>query len=442
MMMWFKGARLFLKLSLAIIFSVFLSLNPGVASLKWFGYQIEMPVAILLVGVFILIVLILSLHSLWQKLWLIPEYYIKFMQKRRQLKGEKLLIEGLTAIAAEQAEEAIHSIELAKVLIPDNPLTLFVAAQSAHMNQDTNKARSYFESMHKQPNLRFLGLRGLILQAKEKKDWVQVENFLKEALKLRPDAPWIHEQILENQVRLIEANQMKFIETQSVQRFLPSNKWSAHQAVMYWLRAEQVQDDLDQHITLLSKAHTLSPDSVPIACYLATAYHRAQNSSKAQKVLNNTYKAQPHRELTACWLKINSTLKSLEAYQGLEKLTASHPNHPETLWIMAQAAFEAQLWGQAQKLLQDLHAEYGDTQGICYMMAQLEEIQHPQNKDLIRSWWRRAMAAGPENHWLCQNCGHHSHKWEAICDYCGAINKSQWQGFQKNEKTESILLLS
>ena len=37
------------------------------------------------------------------------------------------------------------------------------------------------------------------------------------------------------------------------------------------------------------------------------------------------------------------------------------------------------------------------------MIAQLEEIQHPQNRDIIRSWWRRAMASGPEKHWICQN---------------------------------------
>ena len=32
---------------------------------------------------------------------------------------------------------------------------------------------------------------------------------------------------------------------------------------------------------------------------------------------------------------------------------------------MAQAAFEAQLWGQAQQYLHELHNQYGDTQEVC-----------------------------------------------------------------------------
>lgn len=433
-MAWFKGIRLFLKLSLGAILGIWLTLYPGTVSLDWLGYQIEMPVSFLLLGIFLLIVLLLSLNSLWRNLWLLPEYYMKFIQKRRRLKGEKLLVEGLTAISAEQANEASYSLDLAKVLLPDNPLTLFVAAQAAHINHDSNKAKSYFEAMYQQPNLKFLGLRGLILQAKEKKDWMQSEKLLKEALKLRPDSPWVHEQILENQIRLTDSKQVDLIETQSIQRFLPNLKWNTHQAIINYLKAEKFQEDASQYISLLNKAHGLAPENISIACRLAMAHHRAGSTSKAQKILYNTYKLQPHRELAAFWLKMNSHLKTLESYQGLEKLTESHPNHPETFWILAQAAFEAQLWGQAQKLLHDLHHQYGDTQGVCYMIAQLEEVQHPQQKDLIRSWWRRAMAAGSDNHWVCQNCDHHSHEWEAICNYCGSIDKSQWQGFQKINK--------
>lgn len=430
-MMWFKGLRLFFKLALGIIAGVFLSLNPGTVSIAWFDYRIEMPVAILIIGVFLVIVLLISLHGLWRKLWLIPERYIKFMQKRRRLKGEKLLIEGLTAIAAEQVEEASHSIELAKVLIPDSPLTLFVAAQAAYTRHDSNKAKLYFETMYKQPSLRFLGLRGLVLQAKEKKDWLQAEGFLKEALKLRPDSPWVHEQILENQIRLGELSQNQVIQTQSIQRFLPTNQWNSHSAIMYWLKASKVNDDSDQYLALLIKAHNFSPENVAIACKLATSYHDRQDYSKAQKILKNTYEIQPHRELAICWSKINPNLKALEVYQGLERLTASHPNHPETLWVIAKAAFEAQLWGQANKLLQDLRNEYGDTKSICSLMGQLEEAQHPQHHELIRSWWQKALALDIENYWFCQNCDSHTNEWEAVCSNCNAVNKSQWQGFKR-----------
>ncbi len=430
-MLWFRGARLFLKLTLAAIFAVFLSVNPGSVSLKWFGYQLEMPVAVLLVALFLLISVCLVIHSLWRKIWQIPELYLKFLQKRKVLKGERLLVKALTAIAAQQPEEAIHSIELAKVLIPSHPFIPVVAAQSAYMGHDSAKAKSYFETMCKDPSLRFLGLRGLILQAREQKDWLQAETFLKQALKLRPDSPWVQEQILENQVQLVETGQAQLIETQGVQRFLKSDVSKSHQAITYWLKAQKSPENVDAYVTSLTKANGLLPDHVPIACGLALAFYQSDNQSKAQKILKNTYKLQPHRDLATCWLKIHPGLKPLEAYQSLEKLTQPHSNHPETWWVMAHAAFEAQLWGQASKYLQDLHTQYGDTQGVCYMIAQLEEAQHPHDHDLIRSWWRRAMAAGSEKHWVCQKCDHPSHQWQPICGSCGAINQSQWHGFQK-----------
>ncbi|RZI46524.1 heme biosynthesis HemY N-terminal domain-containing protein [Candidatus Finniella inopinata] len=430
-MLWFRGARLFLKLTLAAVFAVFLGLNPGSVSLKWFGYQLEMPVAILLVCLFAFISICLVIHSMWRKIWQIPEQYLKFMQKRKTARGEKLLVDALTAIAAQQPDEAVHSIELAKVLIPNHPLISVVAAQSAHMGHDSVKAKSYFETMYKSPALRFLGLRGLILQAKEEKDWLQTETFLKEALKLRPDSPWVQEQILENQIQLVEVGQEQSIQTQGIRRFLKSDVSNTHQGITYWLKAQQSPDDVDAQLTSLNKAHGFMPDHSSIACSLALVLYNSQNLSKAQKVLRNTYKLKPHRDLATCWLKIHPDLKSLDAYQDLEKLTQPHSNHPETLWVMGQAAFEAQLWGQAHKYLQDLHAQYGDTQGVCYMMGQLEEVQHPQNQAVVRSWWRRAMAEASEAVWICEKCDHHSSQWQPICENCGTINKSNWQGFQK-----------
>ena len=430
MMLWYRGARFFFKLAIVAIFAVFLSLNPGSVSVSWFGYHIEMPVSLLLVGLFLILAFSLVMHGLWRKLWQIPERYWEYLKKRREIKGEKLLIEALTAISAQQPEEAQHSVELAKVLLPDHPLTFFVAAQSAHMNQDHAKAKLHFEAMSKHPNLRFLGLRGLILQAQEQKDWLRAENLLKQALKLRPDSPWVQEQIKNNQLTLINAGQAQHIATQSIERVLTPEQTQAHQAMSYWLKAQHEKEDTQEYLTLLQKANALSPSNVAIACALALAYQQLNNGSKAQKVLLNTYKISPHREIAACWLKINPTLKPLETYQALEKLAHLHPHHPETLWMMAQAAFEAHLWGQSYKFLQELQKDYGDTKEVCHLMAQLEEVQHPHRHDVVRQWWKRAVGAAVDPSWICQKCSQPQESWQAICQSCGAVDQSQWQGFQ------------
>ncbi len=438
MMLWYRGARFFFKLAVMGIFAVFLSLNPGSVSLSWFGYHIEMPASLLAVGLFLLLSISLIFHGLWRKLWQIPENYWQYLKKKREIKGEKLLIEALTAISAQQPEEAQHSIELAKVLIPDHPLTSFVAAQSAHMNQDHAKAKVHFESMVKHPHLRFLGLRGLILQAQEQKDWVHAEVLLKQALKLRPDSPWVHEQIQKNQFNLIQAGQEGQIATQSVQKVLHPHKVQSHQAISYWLKALQEKKNSEPYVALMQKAYHLWPGNVAIACALASAYYQMNSSSKAQKILSNAYKITPHRQLAECWIKGHDTLKPLEIYQELEKIVQPFPCHPETLWIMAQAAVEAHLWGQAYQYLQELHKNYQDTKEVCHLMAQLEEAQNPQRHDHARGWWKKAVSALSDPSWVCQKCSSQQESWQPICQKCGAVDQSQWQGFIPLSKEKTL----
>jgi HemY protein len=51
-------------------------------------------------------------------------------------------------------------------------------------------------------------------------------------------------------------------------------------------------------------------------------------------------------------LYIHNVSDPLERYRKVEKLTAHHPHHEESYWLMAKAALEADLWGQARHHIQ------------------------------------------------------------------------------------------
>ena len=53
-----------------------------------------------------------------------------------------------------------------------------------------------------------------------------------------------------------------------------------------------------------------------------------------------------------------SKTEPIQLYKQLEKLTSTMPNHPETWWVMAEAAKEAQLWGQARRYLDAILAYF------------------------------------------------------------------------------------
>jgi len=423
-----QGIRFFLKLSIICALAVFLTLYPGNVALRWMGYQVEMPIAILFTIFFAFTAVCILLHHIWKKIWGIPQRYYQFLQKRRQNRGEKLLLESLTAIAAQQPEEAQSSIELARVLLPDHPLTVFIAAQSAHMLKDSVKAAGYFEKMLLDSNLSFLGLRGLILLAKEQQDWVKVNHFLKQALALRPDSPWVHQEVLRNQIYLVKAGQDKAITTNAIVRLLPKQDSNKHQAIMLWLQAERNREDLPAFRKLCQKAHDLSPDFMVVSLNLAQSWIQSNHHSKAQRVLESGYKANPHRDLAQLWLVMFDDLSPVDQYKHLEKLTNLAPSHPETWWVMAEAALKAKLWGQARSYLNTILA-YGENQSVCRLMAEIEEGEYPESKATIHGWWARASMAPKQEGWFCGDCSKVSEKWHSVCHHCGATEQIEWRTF-------------
>lgn len=427
-MHWIYGTQLFFKLALICGLAVFLTLYPGTVALEWLGYKIDMPVAVLFAVFFAFTGLCILIFHIWRKIWGIPLKYYQYLQKRRQHKGEKLLLESLTAIAARQPEEAQSSIELAKVLLPNHPLTVFIAAQSAHMLKDSTKAVGYFEKMVEDPNLAFLGLRGLILQAKEQEDWIKVDQLLKQAMGIRPDSPWVHDEVLKNQIQLAKVGQDKVIATETIHRLIPKQDWNKHQAILLWLKAEKSREDLGSFRKLCQKAHELSPEFIVVAVNLAQSWLQTDHRSKAQRVLETTYKLNPHRDLAYTWQSMATHLDPIERYRHLEKLTSLASSHPETWWVMAEAALEAKLWGQARSYLNTILA-YGDSQSACRLMAQVEEGEYPTAYEKIHEWWLRASMAPNQEGWFCNECSKPAEKWKSICSHCGAIGHIEWHTF-------------
>jgi HemY protein len=427
-MSWLKRTILFIKLAVVCALIFFSTKYPGDVVLRWFGYRIDMAIPLFLSGLFLLLAAVTLIHTFWRRFWEIPKNYIDFLQKRRQQKGEALLVESLTAIAALQPEEAQSSVELAKILIPSHPLTVFVAAQSAHMLKDSAKATDYFTQMLKDPTLKFLGLRGLILQAKEHHEWLQVEKLLKQALSLRPDSPWVQNEILHNQLELTKNGQDQVISTYSVHRHLPKISWQKHQASMAWLKAERHKNDPDLYKELCLKAHDHDRANPVYAATLAEIFFKEKNTSRAQGILENTYEAAPHRLLMETWCMFHKSTPPLQQYKTLEKLTKSHGRHPETLWVLANAALKAELWGQCREFLSQLLV-YGESQTLCTLMAQLEEAEYPENRHLAHQWWQKAASAPRQEYWACNRCHTHYDKWQVICSVCSSIHTVEWHTF-------------
>ncbi|MCX7338655.1 MAG: hypothetical protein NTX76_05185 [Alphaproteobacteria bacterium] len=438
---WLYGTRFFLQLSLVCCIGILFVLFPGDASLRWLGFSLEMPIAVMLAVFFATMACLILLHHFWRKLLDIPKRRNEYVQRKKYLRGEDLLLESLTAIVAQQPEEAQGAIKSAESLIPDHNLFSFVAGQAAFMAKDFENAEIYFKQLEQNDKTKFFGLHGLILLALNQKDWIYAETLLQKAVALRPDSPWVQQKVLKNQLNLILSGQESQIQTKNLYRFLPKEKANAHQAMLLWLKAERQKYDPALFHDLCQQAYDLVPGNVIFAVKLSESYHRRGDTKKAQKIIGVTYKISPHRLLGDAWSGMLLDVKPVEQYRSLESLSQLNPSHPESSWIMAVAAVRAHLWGQAKSHLTPL-LEYGDSQLICNLMAEIEEKQFPDAPEASRLWLKRASKAPHTEGWYCKACHTKADDWKVLCPACNHMGTLEWQTIPGiNIEPEQQLLL-
>lgn len=439
MVHFLRGFIFFLKLALIIIIGVFLSRYPGQVHLTWFGYQIEMSIGILLAMTLLGVATLLLLVGTWRLLWRFPVLWAQRRQKQRQRKGQAALIEGLVAIASGEFLEARRLSKRALALNEEQPLNLLLCAQSAFMSGKQEEANTYFLQMSKHPEISFLGLRGLILQARHTHNWDQMFHLLQQALGLRPNSPWVLQQLLELNLRLGSFDKASMLVEQMQIRHLMSKPESRRrQALIHWLKAEAAEKAGDDALFLqtATSAHYEAPEISTIAVRLADHYCNIGKNNKAQKILMNGYASCPHPDFAQRLLSYTPEDSALDHYREIEKLVEGAPNHPESLYILAQAALQAKLWGQARHYITLLKGQLY-TQRVCRLMAEIEESENPHQPNHAHEWWERAATAPSDPTWVCGSCHSTSAHWHPLCPSCEGFDQIAWQLPTKSPKNEN-----
>ncbi len=422
-----KGLRFFIALSVLCVIGVLITSYPGEVKFNWFDYSISLPIGLFLACLTVIFGLVASLYNLWKWLWNLPQNYLIYLQKKRVQKGNNLLIDGLSAIAAGQNQEAKEVIAIACELLPDNLLTQFIAAQASYMVGDEESATRQYMSMQKDRRTSFLGLRGLILQAKDREDHKLVQEYINKALAIRPDSPWLQGEYLLNTVLLAQKGIFPKTDKNKLTKYVSKVQWSRHLAMLSWIKLQNTPSlASNEKEKLHLKIFDLAPDWTENVQQLVEQYIRHQSFSKAQKLLIDSFKQHPHRTLGLLWDSVFHEMEPVDRYRAMEKLVVSQEDHPESQFCLASSAMKAQLWGQAKEHLDNL-LSHGYTRAGCTLMADLMELQHPAQFDLAREWWHRASQISSDYEWQCNSCHNHFDKWQLICSNCLTVDQIYWQ---------------
>lgn len=426
-MILIKSLRFLIAFSLLCVLGMLIASYPGEAKFDWLNYSISLPIGLFIASLLVIIGIIISLNNLWRWLWNLPQNYISYLQKKRDLKGMNLLIDGLSAIAAGQDQEAKEIIATASELLPENPLSQFIAAQASYITGDDETATKQYMSMQKDRRTSFLAIRGLIMQAKNREDYKLAQEYIIKASSLRPDSPWLQNEYFLNTIYLAQKGIFPKTEKNKLTKYFTKPKWHRHQAMLIWLKLQNTNLLSDSEREKLHlKIFEIAPDWTANVTQLVEHYIKHESFSKAQKLLIDAFKFHPHRSLGDLWNTVFFEMEAIDRYRTMEKLVGSQENHPESLFCLTKSAMHAQLWGQAKEYLDKLLSQ-GYTRTGCNLMAELMELQHPTKFELAREWWLKASQTSTDYEWQCGECLHNSSQWELICGHCFSIDRVCWQ---------------
>jgi len=442
-----RGFIFFIKLTILVVLSLLLARYPGQAHLTWFGYEIDMSMGLLLAFILISVAIILVIAGAWRFFWRLPIIWAEHRKVRNQQKGQIALLEGMSALAAGEFTEARRLAKRALTLNTEQSLNLLLAAQAAYLSGKNDESSTYFQQMTKNQNTNFLGLRGLILQAYQMNNWEQMRHLLQEAMNIRPQSPWVLQQLLELDLRLGAFDKASMIvEHMQLRQLITKPESRRYQALIHWMKAEAAEIAGDENLfaQTAASAHYEAPEISTIAVRLAAYYHKIGKTSKAQKILMSSYNYSPHPDFADQLCALNQDAGPLDHYRDLEKLVAGAPNHPESLYILARAAKIAKLWGQSRHYL-NLLKEMVYSQRLCRLMAEIEEEENSHQPNQAHEWRERAATAPADPIWVCNKCHSTTLTWHAICPTCEGFDQIAWKSPRTATKSlgykEATLLL-
>ncbi len=401
---------------------------PGEVSVQWLGWQVQTSVAVAILALLLLCAVAAVVYHGWKLIRRAPRDFWSQHNLERRNRGYRALTHGLVAVAAGDPHEARRWAKKADKLLSDQPLARLLTAQAAQLSGESEAARAAFEKMLEREETRFLGLRGLLMQALRDGDDAAALDYLRQAKELRPDTPWVIDHLFEVAQRrgdLRAAEQA----TLAAARYAVWPRETAYRkrAVVLTARAERAAEAGHAEAALkdLEEALRSAPELVPAAVLRARLEAARGKQRRAAKLLEATWKRSPHPELATAYLALHPGESALSKVKRIEKLTADTPDHREARIARAQAALAAELWGEARKYLQ-LEAGAHPDRRVCHLMAEVEQREHG-DREAAHDWLRRGERADLEPMWVCDDCGAVAQSWSARCAHCGSFDGLSWR---------------
>lgn len=420
--------RLFLWTALILVVAwaaAMLADNPGAVTIDFQGRRIYTSFAAMVLAASI--VAALAALTVWLAGWIRRDMPVlgKNADIKRQGRGLKMLNQSLVALSAGDHKMARRLVEQAEVLLPPQPMVHLIAAEAATRGGDHKAASERYHALEQTDDGRFLGLRGLVQDAKRLGRENEALRLARVAFQENRKSPWVLKTLFalevaagnwaEAEEALAKVSREKLLESETVKR---------HRAALAFAQAteQNLKGDKDAARKSFKKAMTERPDFAPAAAALAKLEMGTGNKRRAEKLIKDVWSRNPHPTLAKIFKELDVAESGRDWLQRVTALTATNPDDPQSMLLLSDALMDARDYDAAKPVLEKLTREAPTRAAWQYRLALAHALG--EDPDPVEAALAHAVDGA---RWRCSDCGHAPHGWSPLCPTCGAFDSLKWQ---------------
>jgi HemY protein len=357
------------------------------------------PVA--LAALALLFVVLYVLFRLFGALLRGPRGWRAWRARRNRARGEAAVTRALVALAANDGPAARKEAVRARRLLGDVPQTLLLEAEAARLSGREAEAEALFKILSARRDASFLGFRGLFRLALARQDTAAAAALARQADAAHPGGTWLRE----DRTRLA----------------LHTGDWNVALTLADGARARaalaaaaaNAATDPAEGLRLGQQAWKADPALAPAALAYATRLRATGKERRALAVVRQSWNLAPHADLAA--FALANASGGLERMRAAQRLTAENAGHVESQVLLARAALDAGLSGEARRHAEAARDAGADPRRVWLLMAELEDGEEKQKA------LRQALMVEPEAKWTCTACHTSQAAWQPVCPACGTV---------------------
>jgi HemY protein len=396
-------------------FAWFVASLPGRISVDIGPYTVETSSSLAVTALLLLFIVLYFAVRLLLLLVFIPRAGSLWRGGRRRRTGDLAVTRALVALAAGEKADARREANRARALLGDTPQTLLLTAEAGRLSGRDDEAAAAFRALAARKDAAFLGLRGLLANAITQQKWADAAVLARQAEAAHPGAAWLRQERAQLAIRAGDWAQALALAGSGVGSGAAGTSPVAALATGAAL-AEANPDRADRFARQALKADPSFSPAVLARAGLLRARGREKN---ALAVLAEGWKRAPHPDIAA--LALAPATDKLARVKAAQQLTSGLPDHPESRLLMARAALDAGVVGEARRHLEAVKDAGLNQQRAWLLHAELEEEERGDTEAgrlAQRDALRNAAVADPDPEWRCSVCHTPQSAWRAACPVC------------------------